>query len=109
MKKFINCLTHALDLENEDIPSSELSLWYSSDPITEISVKCKKIFHRTCREIKHKDKLLEGEWMVVFFGFVALKFDYDVQRFLITILQNGKAMEHGQNVHLYFKKFKVLI
>lgn len=77
MKKFINCMTHALDLENEDIPSSELSLWYSSDPITEIAVKCKKIFHRTCREIKHKDKLLEGEWMVVFFGFVALKFDYE--------------------------------
>ena len=77
MKKFINCMTHALDIENEDILNSDLGLWYSSDPFTEILVKCKKVFHRTCRRIKRKDELLEGEWLVVFFGFVAHKFDYE--------------------------------
>ena len=77
MKKFINCMTHALDLENEDIPSSEFGFWYSSEPLTEISVKCKNVFHRTCRKIKREDQLREGEWMVVFFGFIALKFDYE--------------------------------
>lgn len=77
MRDFINCMTHALDLENKGIPSSEFRLWYSFDPFAEISVKCKKSFHRTCRKVKRNDKLHEGEWLVAFFGFVALKFDYE--------------------------------
>ena len=43
MKEFINCMTYALKLEKEDIPNSELSLWYNSDPFVEISTKCKAI------------------------------------------------------------------
>ena len=77
MKKFINCMTHALDIENEDIPNSELNLWYNSDPFVEISTKCKDTYHRTCRKVNSADNLLDGEWLVVFFGFVAIKFDYE--------------------------------
>ena len=39
MKKFRNCMTHALDIEELDIPNSKLSLWYSSDPFQEILEK----------------------------------------------------------------------
>ena len=77
MKKFINCMTHALDIENEDILNSDLKLWYSSDPFSEISEKCEKYYHRTCRKVKRDDKLRKGEWLVVFFGFVAIKLDYE--------------------------------
>lgn len=77
MQKFINCMTHALDIENEDILNSDLGLWYSSDPFSEISVKCKDVYHRTCRKVNSADDLLDGEWLVVFFGFVAIKFDYE--------------------------------
>lgn len=77
MKKFINCMTHALDIENEDILNSDLRLWYSSDPFTEILVKCKDTYHRTCRKVNSEEDLLDGEWLVAFFGFVAIKFDYE--------------------------------
>ena len=66
-----------MDIENEDIPNSELNLWYNSDPFVEISTKCKDTYHRTCRKVNSADNLLDGEWLVVFFGFVAIKFDYE--------------------------------
>ena len=37
MKKFINCMTYALDIEGYDLLNSELKLWYSLDPFVEIS------------------------------------------------------------------------
>lgn len=77
MKKFRNCMTHALDIEELDIPNSKLSLWYSSDPFQEILEKCHRYYNRTCRKVNRYDKLLDGEWLVVFFGFVAIKFDYE--------------------------------
>ncbi len=77
MKKFVNCMTHALKLENEEIPYFEFNLWYSSDPFVGISTKCEHSYHRTCRKVKRNDKLHEDEWLVAFFGFVALKFDYE--------------------------------
>ena len=77
MKKFINCMTYALKLEKEDIPNSELNLWYNSDPFVEISTKCEAVYHRTCRKVNGVDDLQKGEWLVVFFGFIATKFDYE--------------------------------
>ena len=77
MKKFINCMTYALKLEKEDIPNSELNLWYNSDPFVEISTKCEDTYHRTCRKVDGEADLHDGEWLVVFFGFVATKFDYE--------------------------------
>ena len=76
MKKFINCMTHALDLENEDVHNSDIDLWYSSNPFSEISEKCKK-HKRSCRLVERDETLLPGEWLVAFFGFVITKVDYD--------------------------------
>lgn len=77
MKKFINCMTYALDIEGYNLLNSELKLWYSLDPFVEISTKCQDTYHRTCRKVNSVDDLLDGEWLVVFFGFVAIKFDYE--------------------------------
>lgn len=77
MKKFINCMTHALDIEEYDLLNSELRLWYSPNPFVDILTKCEDTYHRTCRKVNSVDDLLDGEWLVVFFGFVAIKFDYE--------------------------------
>lgn len=72
-----NCLSYALKLENENISSSELDLWYSYNPFSEISEKCENVFHRTCRKVEADEELLKGEWKVVFFGFEVKSRDYD--------------------------------
>lgn len=77
MKTIINCMTHALDIEGYNLLNSELKLWYSLDPFAEISTKCQDTYHRTCRKVNSVDDLLDGEWLVAFFGFVAIKFDYE--------------------------------
>lgn len=77
MSKYTNCLSYALDIENDEISSLEFTLGYSSDPFPEILEKCENVFHRTCRKVELDAKLHQGEWRVVFFGFEIKSRDYD--------------------------------
>lgn len=75
--KFYNCMTHALSLEEKNLSSRELDLWYSKNPFSEISEKCNQYYKRSCRKVDRNEKLQPNEWLVVFFGFVVTKVDYD--------------------------------
>ena len=74
---FYNCMTHALALEEKNLSSHELDLWYSKNPFSEISEKCNQYYKRSCRKVNGNEELLPNEWLVVFFGFVVTKVDYD--------------------------------
>ena len=72
-----NAMTHALKLEERDFSPLELDLGYSKDAFKEISEKCREVFNLTCRQVKRNDSLTEGEWLIVFFGYWPIKYDYE--------------------------------
>lgn len=72
-----NCMTYALELENMNIDSLDLNLWYSRNPESQIREKCQQ-FNRSIRQIESDNSPLEeGEWMIVFFGFIPYHYDYE--------------------------------
>ena len=72
-----NAMTYALKIEEMDLSPLALNLGYSKDAFKAISEKCNEDFGLTCRKVERNDSLTEEEWLVVFFGFWATKFDYE--------------------------------
>ena len=74
---FINCMTFAFKLESLNLNALDLKLWYSRDPEQSIREKVER-FYRSIRRLENKDSKLESdEWLVAFFGFIPIKFDYE--------------------------------
>lgn len=70
-------MTYALQIEDIDIDHLDLDLWYSRNPDSEIREKCER-FNRSCRRLKYeKDSLEEDEWLIAFYGFIPLHYDYE--------------------------------
>lgn len=74
---FVNCMTAALKIENENISPLDLNLWYSRNPENEIREKCERL-NRSCRRLENEGSPLEEEeWLIAFFGFIPLHRDYE--------------------------------
>lgn len=97
---FRNCMTYALKIEDVDVNPNDLRLWYSSNPEEEIQEKC-NLFHRSCRKISSPKDINSNEWLIAFFGFVPIHYDYEglADRFdyHFMIWENGH-WEHRQGI-----------
>lgn len=95
-----NCMTAALKIEDMNI-TSDLNLWYSRDPESEIREKIEKAhLNRKLRRLDSENSPLEkGEWLIAFFGFIPYKFDYEgrpeMYDYHFIFMENGKWMHRS--------------
>ena len=74
MKCWFNCVTFAFDIESELTARVE-KLDHCLGPIDAVKAFA-KAHNRKARVLKNQeDKLYDGEWMIVFFGFISGGFD----------------------------------
>lgn len=72
---FVNCMSYALDVENENINHFDLDLWYSHNTENIIREASKRL-NRSSRLLDNEfSPLQKDEWLIAFFGIIPLRYD----------------------------------